>query len=396
MDYLAKLNKYRVFQYEINSAAQFYHEMVQRTDKFSRLLGANLIRHDFSMINRTFAVMVCLHATYIYLFTTSMYYYRNDIEKILLNITTIGFSIQMLAKIHLYAFRRERIVEINDLNQIYYENKYLDSKTVKDALIKSARLTYVVVKLNFIFSSAYWIVIITGPLTYSIITQNRLLPFGFEWTHSDDWTAYAINFTSQAILVFFVVVATIASDDTFIVYLLTGCGQMDAIVASLQDMNAMIDGDAQERKITEQLTRIIKLHQHLLLYMTELQDKYSGYFLITLGVLSYIMIVSLFAFILINWAMGLVLVLIGTSQLFFVCFLGTYLKMKYDELLLEIWLLKWYKLSIRNQKSYLLFLNGAQVPLSLTAIFTPLDMSAYLSIHKTLYSVCMLMMQFTE
>ncbi|EJY57561.1 AAEL017398-PA [Aedes aegypti] len=396
MDLIETLSRYYVFRYKINSAVQFYHEMVEKIDKYNAIIGANMFKSKSIVLTFPFALAVCMHCIYVYLFTSSMYYYRDDIEKILINVTTIGFSIQMLAKLYTFLYGRQNMVELHKLNLIYFENNHFGSETVKEALFKNAKFTYVVLQLVVIYLFTLWILITAPFLLYSVISSKRLLPFVFEWSHSENWIAYSVNFVIQAICFFYVVVGTYSTDATFIVYLLTGCGQIDAIGAMLQDLNTMIEDGASEQQITEQITRIVKLHQHLMLYMSDLESKFSGYFLTTLGVLSFIMIVSMCALILINWATGLLLVLIATCQLLFVCSLGTYWQIKCDKLLVDVWSLKWYRLSVRNQKSFLLLLNGAQAPLNLTAIFTPLDMSAYLSIHRTLYSICMLLIQFTE
>ncbi|XP_065078600.1 uncharacterized protein LOC135701671 [Ochlerotatus camptorhynchus] len=333
---------------------------------------------------------------YFYLFTTSTYYYRHDIEKILHNITTFGFSIQMSAKIYLFVICQKRITEIHELNLIFFEDNCSNSSNVKNALVKNAMLTNVVLKLTAMSTVMLCVILAFAPVLYSIITSDKLLPYGFEWVHSNTWTAYFINYPFQCITTSYVALATVSTDATFILYLLTGCGKVDTLIAMFQDLNVMIERNVSEHGTTEQLTKIIKLNQHLKWYMASVEKTFKGYFLVTLGCLSLNMIISATAVILINWFMGVVVVLFSTIQLFYVCFLGTFWQIKNDELLIEVWFFDWYKLSVKNQKSYLLFLNAAQAPATLTAIFIPLNMSAYLTIHKTLYSICMILSQFSE
>ncbi|XP_062565089.1 putative odorant receptor 83c [Armigeres subalbatus] len=396
MDIIKNLNKYYVFQYDIRSADQFYREMIVRVYKLSRLMGINFTDREFSVFNAVFLLAVVFHGMYVYVFSTSMYYYQDDVKKVLLNVTTVGFSIQMMAKLYLFVYNRLKVISLCELNNKYFEEHHSRSKAVKDALFKNAKLTYVLLQLAAMFPSVVMFLVVTFSILYTLITSNKLLPFGFEWMHSDTWTAYNVNILFQIVLLVYVVLATVGSDAIFILFLLVGSGQVDAITAMLQDLNAMIENDITEEQVTEQLREIIKLHQHLTLYMAKMEDSFKEYFLITLAALSFCMIVSLCAVLVIGWVMGIAVILFASSQLFYVCCLGTFWQIKCDELLIEVWTLKWYKLSLRNEKAFLMMLSASQVPLNLTAIFTSLDMSAYLNIHKTLYSICMILIQSTK
>lgn len=108
-----------------------------------------------------------------------------------------------------------------------------------------------------------------------------------------------------------------------------------------------------------------------------------------------------------SWYQGVLFILFVSYQLFFGCFLGTYLAIKvtvvcdefsitYNDLIFtsqneqfqrEIYNVSWYKLSIVNQKSLRFLLEAAQEPVCLTLVFAPLNMPTFLQVYKTIYSI---------
>ncbi|XP_062557425.1 uncharacterized protein LOC134222298 [Armigeres subalbatus] len=396
MDLLDKLQRYRIFRYDYKGADVAYLSTVDRIEYFSDFMGINLFNRKFKICNFRFLWGVSTLFIYVYLVVTSTYYYRNDIEKALSCVTTFGFSTQAASKIYSFIIRRKKVIEIHEINLDFFNMDIVQNETVKKAFKRSVQLSHVLQTLTI-----YGYCILTGiiglaPEIYGLITSKQVLSFGFEAIHSDAWSAYAVNSLFQVNCAYYVAFLTTVTDCAFILYLLTATGQIDAIVGLLHELDNMMSTEHEKERIDGQLYKIIKMHQHHQLYMRKVEHLFNLYFLISIASLCFNMSISLAALILIDWYLGIVVFCFASSQIFYMCFLGTYYETKSEFLIMKIGSFDWYKLSVRNQKSVKFLLTGTQSPILLTAILENLNVAAYLKIHKTVYSGLMLLLRVKE
>ncbi|XP_065078574.1 uncharacterized protein LOC135701652 [Ochlerotatus camptorhynchus] len=279
------------------------------------------------------------------------------------------------------------------MNVKFFSLDIIQDKTVKKALKPSAMLNNVLLTLTIYGYCVLVGIIGLAPMVYGLITSKQVLSFGFEAIHSDAWSAYAVNSLFQANCAYYVAFLTIVTDGTFILYLLTATGQIDAIIGLLKQLDAMMMLELEGQIIDNQLQKIIKFHQHHQLFMRQVENELNLYFLISIASLCFNMSISLAAFVLIDWYLGIVVFCFASSQIFYMCFLGSYYETKSDILITEIGSFDWYKLSLKNKKSVKFLLAATQAPIILTAILENLNVAAYLKIHKTVYSALMLLLR---
>ncbi|EAT43639.2 AAEL004966-PA [Aedes aegypti] len=393
MDLLNKLQKYHIFRHDYKGADVAYINTIDRIEYFSGFMGINLFNRVFKFCNFTFLWGVSTLFIYIYLVLTSTYYYRNDIEKALSCVTTFGFSTQGASKIYSFILRRKKVIVIHEMNLAFFKLDIMQNETVKKAFQPSVQLNHILLTLTIYGYIGLVAIIALTPELYGLIISKCILPFGFEIIHSDAGFAYAINSWFQVNCTYYVAFLTTVTDGTFILYLLNATGQIDAIVELLHELDDMMMKEHEEQKIDEQLQKIITIHKHHQLYMRKVEHLFNLYFLISIASLCFNMSISLAAFVLIDWYLGVVVFCFASSQIFYMCFLGSYYETKSEFLITEIGSFDWYKLSVKNQKMVNFILATSQSPILVTAILENLNVAAYLKIHKTVYSGIMLLLR---
>ncbi|XP_055527634.1 uncharacterized protein LOC129720211 [Wyeomyia smithii] len=393
MDYLAGLKRYRILQPADLNAEAVYQNSVKRIDVFNSYMGYAMFKRKISLLNFPFMWGICSLPIFLYLVIETAYWYRQDIEKALMSITTFGFGIQMASKVYTFVLKRKRIIDVHDMNMGYFNVDSMGSLEVQKSLSKNSSLTYILIS---IILTGYIIlvgVVAAAPALYGLVASDPLLPLGFEIIHSDSWIAYWINYSIQLSMCYYAAMLTTTSDATFILYILTSTGHIDAIIGLLDELGDMASQQVDENQISEHLTKILQVHQYHFHYMRKIEDLFKVYFLIAIASLWACITISLAAFVLINWYIGAVVVCFASCQIFFMCFLGTHMQLKSEELMLKVGSFAWYTLPLRDQKRAILFLAATQSPITLSAIMARLDVAAYLKIHKAVYSMLMVLLQ---
>lgn len=104
MDIIESLKRYRIFQFDYSNAGKVYLEAVDWIDRLNAFMGICYFDPKVSRLQPRFIWGITTLFIYIYLAFESTYWYRNDVEKLLLCITTHGFSVQVnlrVVKCHL-------------------------------------------------------------------------------------------------------------------------------------------------------------------------------------------------------------------------------------------------------------------------------------------------------
>ncbi|XP_038108421.1 odorant receptor 67d isoform X2 [Culex quinquefasciatus] len=382
--------------FDYSNAGKVYLEAVDWIDRLNAFMGICYFDPKVSRLQPRFIWGITTLFIYIYLAFESTYWYRNDVEKLLLCITTHGFSVQMASKVYTFIINRSQVVEVNTMNRDYFEMETTKSVTVQNSHKSSATIAYILLKMT---AACYIILvglIVLGPAIGGAIVSEKILPFGFELSHSNAWPAYIMNLAFHVNCGFYVAFLTTSSDSTFILYLLTAVGQIDAISGLLNELNEMLEKNASEEVISLQLRRIFQLHQHHFAYMRMFKNMFQYYFMMAITMLYFCMSICLAAFVLINWYMGVLVFCFCSAQIFYMCFLGTALQSKTEFLMKEIDSFSWYRLSVPNQKFAILFLASAQNPILLSAAMVKLNVATYLQVHKSVYSFLMLLLRIKQ
>lgn len=205
----------------------------------------------------------------------------------------------MASKVYTFIINRSQLVEVNMMNRDYFEMETTKTVTVQNSLKSSATIAFILLKMTaacYIFLVG---LIVIGPAIGGLIVSEKILPFGFELSHSFEWPAYTMNLAFQMNSAFYVAFLTTSSDSTFILYLLTAVGQIDAISGLLDELNEMLEKSATEDQISIQLRKIFQLHQHHLAYMRKFNNMFQYYFMMAITMLYFCMSICLAAFVLV-------------------------------------------------------------------------------------------------
>ncbi|KAL1401263.1 hypothetical protein pipiens_006745 [Culex pipiens pipiens] len=211
----------------------------------------------------------------------------------------------------------------------------------------------VIVKVMLLCYAFTSISLILVPLLYTIQSGEKTLPFGFyiPQLDRDTWFGYFCNYAIQIYLTTYVSSLDMGTDCIYMMTLMSSFTQIDLLKMSLVEMNKMIDNE----------------------------DKDLDNFFKQL-----------------SWYQGYVFIAFLSYQLFFGCFLGTLLAIKNEQLQHEIYRVTWYKLSIPNQKMLQFVLKSSQESVCMSLIFAPLDMSTYLQVYKSIYSLFTMLLTVEE
>uniref|UniRef100_A0A182G0B0 Uncharacterized protein n=2 Tax=Anopheles albimanus TaxID=7167 RepID=A0A182G0B0_ANOAL len=297
-------------------------------------------------------------------------------------------------KLYSFIFTRREVIALNEINLEYYRTMMSQSDGIKRVLCDNLSLIYIVARVAGLAYLVLELTTLITPTISSFSVSELILPFGFFFPFVDPDTTfgYIWNFVFQLIISAYYWLLTVGSDITTIYNLLTACGQLDMLMALIDELNEELELDKPPAVIRRKIVQIVQLHQQHREYLQRLVDFLNLYHLIAVGCSVLAMIISVMGLVLLDWYPGVAMVFLGSSQLFYVCFLGTSLDIKVtDDLTDKVGAVSWSKLSVADMKYMKLVLAMTQKPKLLVVATTPLNISAFVQIHKMIYSMGMML-----
>uniref|UniRef100_A0A182VT62 Uncharacterized protein n=1 Tax=Anopheles minimus TaxID=112268 RepID=A0A182VT62_9DIPT len=369
-------------------------------ETFNKSMGASFFKRKHSFINFFFIFGISNLVLYLVSVLKSAYDSRHDTTKLIYCIATFGFCCQAIMKIYSFIITRQRVVDLYENNLFYYQNMMHQSNTVKRVLCDNASLIYIVIKGTVLIYLILVITTMTIPGFSSLFLADRILPFGFvvPFIGADTLTGYLWNYIMQVIMATYYWIITVGSDITTIYNLLTAYGQLDVLMTIIEELDELLERDECPQEIRDKIIEIVHQHQHHRSYLQQLVHFLNPYHFVTLGSTVPTMVISVLGLVLLDWYPGAAIVFLGSVQIFYICFLGTSLEIKVrdifiitDALTLKVGAIHWNKLSIRDMKYMNLVLAMTQKPKMLAVATLPLNITAFLKIHKLIYSLIMML-----
>uniref|UniRef100_A0A182G048 Uncharacterized protein n=2 Tax=Anopheles albimanus TaxID=7167 RepID=A0A182G048_ANOAL len=319
--------------------------------------------------------------------------YRHDISKLIFCITTMGFNCQAIVKIFFFTIRRSRVLKLNDFSNKHYRSVLRESDRVQGAICKNLSLMFVITKGTLYLYQMLLITALIVPAIGSFFLGDLLLPFGFilPFANPQETTGYVVNYFFQTIMSYYYYGISAGSDIAIIYNLLTASGQLDCMMALIEELNDQLTQGAAPAAIRRKIVQIIQLHQFHREYMNKLMHFLYLYHVGAIGCTIFSIIISVLGFVLLRWYTGIMLGVLASLQLFYICFLGTCLEIKTDELIATVGAIKWDRLSRVEMKNMNLMLTITQNPKLLLLVSTPLNINTYLQVHKMIYSMVMML-----
>ncbi|XP_050093748.1 uncharacterized protein LOC126576500 [Anopheles aquasalis] len=393
MEFLRKLKKYRFFSYTPPNPYDGCVEITRRIDHFNRMMGISFFNPDHSFINPSFIFGIGNFVIYGFSVFITIYRFRNDITKVIHCLTTCGFASQAVMKLYSFIITRREVIALNEINSEYYRTMMSQSDGIKRVLCENLSLIYIVSRVAGLAYLVLELTTLITPTISSFSVTELILPFGFFFPFVDPDTTfgYIWNFVFQLIISAYYWMLTVGSDITTIYNLLTACGQLDMLMALIDELNEELELGKPSVVIRQKIVQIVQLHQQHREYLQRLVDFLNLYHLIAVGCSVLAMIISVMGLVLLDWYPGVAMVFLGSSQLFYVCFLGTSLDIKTDDLTDKVGAVSWSKLSVADMKYMKLVLAMTQKPKVLVVATTPLNISAFVQIHKMIYSMGMML-----
>ncbi|EDS32026.1 conserved hypothetical protein [Culex quinquefasciatus] len=299
MNLLDSLARLRLFRFEFFDTGAAYRAATARLDQINALVGVCMFNARVSRAQPAFIWGIISLLLYVYLAFESTIWYRDNIDKLMMCITTHGFSLQMASKVYTFILNRNRVIEINEINLKYFGTSGRKAASQLECLKPSAKIANILITMTIFGYVTLTSLIIAIPVIYGLIVSKKVLPMGYEVVHSTEWPGYIVNLLFQINCMIYVSLTTITSDGTFILFLMSAIGQIDAILGRLSEFSEQLKQTDDDEQITGNLKQILRLHQHHQRYMRKLDDLFSTYFMIAIISLYFCMSVCLASFLLV-------------------------------------------------------------------------------------------------
>jgi hypothetical protein len=171
--------------------------------------------------------------------------------------------------------------------------------------------------------------------------------------------------------------------------ILNACCRVEVIINMLNSINDTytlnVDTTETEADREDRITEIFKncIHQHVGVQnlISDMDEQFSATYLLQFFTDSLMMVMSLNV-VVTGEVTSVYLLLAGALfQLFVSCYYGNKLLIESDILYNATMAVTWNKMSLKNQKLYMLFLQGTQKSLTVSAIFSPVNLEVFLDVR---------------
>uniref|UniRef100_A0A182F1R1 Uncharacterized protein n=2 Tax=Anopheles albimanus TaxID=7167 RepID=A0A182F1R1_ANOAL len=240
------------------------------------------------------------------------------------------------------------------------------------------------------------IIVYSYAIMMPIMKGKLELAFGFQLPFIDHTTVagFGINWLFQAVQVIEGVVGLAACDICLVFLIVNATGQMDLIIIYLRRLTELVDTDIDGQnaaQIAEVVHEIVIKHLEHTKHITDMDTLLKKQFFVNFGCMIFELVASLAIIVRYPWYPGMAVTLLCTIQLFVNCSLGTFLSLKNDKLVNEIYAVNWYGLSTTHQKTLKRVLQKAQLPVVLSDGFSAIDLFNFVQIYKKIYSYLMVL-----
>ncbi|XP_050072234.1 odorant receptor 49b-like [Anopheles maculipalpis] len=177
-------------------------------------------------------------------------------------------------------------------------------------------------------------------------------------------------------------------DGVIVVALISMCTRIGALELMLKELDEkIVDSKWQQTKHLEPyLDRIIELHTDMKRFADLVKSTFEMHFFTIFGMICFIICMCL------NVIAGqprnsiYPLLLASVCQLFMVCLFGNVLLIVNDRLPNSIYEIRWYRLTVAQQKKILFLLANAQTDVMMSAVFMPVNMTSFVAVCRAAYS----------
>lgn len=363
-----------------------YENALQKLQiKKTKIMGLNFLSDDYKVLNRN---LVGITLTNIIIFITSSFYsfkiYAGDMEKTVFCLVSFGFVIKATVKIKAFILNREKFKEI--VHKIKGFHTIAASHDYQEIFMKYSRVCDIVMKFIDILFGFVATSTLLNPILIKILTNELVLPFGFELPFSDPTTTsgYAINYIFTLQIAYWAYLGFSAAESYNAVSIIPVFGAFDLLFKMIVDLkkfnNEKDDEEMKERK--NLLHEIIKTHQDLLDLIDELENFYKSTNFICLGAIVIQCVASLFALITIGWYVGFVIVMMCIAEIFMMCIFGALLGIMKEKFREKIGEIDWVGKDRVECKTIVYMLHSTEDASTFTYVVGPLNFETFMMVRS--------------
>lgn len=262
MTLLKKLNSYKIFRYSHTEPNEFYDSLIVVPNRIAKIIGLNVFSENYKVLTWNWFSLIMMISVYFYCTAVTAYEVRFDTGDLIYCLVEGGIGIQGLAKIYTYLVYRKELVWIHQYTkQLYHEACNDQTKSMLMDNIFLLKVAIIVMLMCYAFTS---ISLITAPMLFSIMTGEKILPFGFYIPNMDrtEWFGYLINYAVHLYDTIYVSAEDMAADTIYMITMLSAFTQIDLLMMSLKETSRMLDKDEKDdENLQAHLALVIKRHE---------------------------------------------------------------------------------------------------------------------------------------
>lgn len=259
MEFVKGLRRFRIFQHSQTNPAEFHRHVIVAPNAAARLAGLDIFTEGYTIIQWTVFFGIFFIGVYLFNCAFTAYEVRNNTKDLIFCLVTFGMAPHESVKFYTFLFFREEFLWMHQYTMNLYREECCD-RTI-NMMMDNIFLLSVIVKMMMISYTFSIISIDLFPLAYSLITGEKIFPFGIYIPFVDHttWFGYFVNFMLQVLLTLYVISESMGPDSMYMITMMSSFMQIDLLILSLKDLSNKIL--ANDLNVEQNLKSIIKRYQ---------------------------------------------------------------------------------------------------------------------------------------
>ncbi|XP_055590515.1 odorant receptor 67d-like [Uranotaenia lowii] len=387
---------------ELLPKVKFSYELFDYNLLFIRwmadICGLDMMVDNYKFNYRTFRSAAAIFLSFVSAAYSAIVYYP-DIYKITELLLAFGIGLQSAAKFYIgiahWPFYK---MMYNNIRHLHYINR--NHRRNASTLLLLIKRIHLVSKAIFALYSIAFTVLLLYPVFWFWVKNEKVLTIHLLIPGLNPETSYGYGQTLivHAIMVFLAGAGMIAADTVILLFVSSVSGFADVLRNELDDLNELLDATHRDEKIIKEKVRIIcHLHQEVVQYESDLDERYVNTCFVQVVTSVTLMSGALFLIYTKNHIPSYGLLPASFFQLLEFCLLGTVLTVKNQEIMESIYGAHWYKLQKPEQRCFELMLHKSQNAIEMTiGGLAPLNIETFVGIINRIYSFFMMLINFIE
>ncbi|KFB40824.1 hypothetical protein ZHAS_00008347 [Anopheles sinensis] len=372
----------------LNSEAKFQRlkSLISRHMEYN---GVNIIREDWRVSFRTF---VC--ATFVlmqpFVNISSFLYYSHSLDMLTENLSLGCSGIQLVVRTYFYLCQRDLCRNV--IREIGEQRLLLglpDNERMEQLFCKSfdwmARY-YWIMHASYLSAITFiaMALVIPDPKKHGLPLAYRLplLP-------PDEQDLYwYITFAYHVGLILMAIHYLVPIDGMMMVSLFSARTRVHALKVLLEELDEKIGLSEWQRTehLEANLNRIIELHVSIRRFTRLINNSYQLHYFTVFGTICFVLCLSVNLIVVTPKNSIYNYLLASICQLFVGCYFGNLLLIENDSLSSCVYCIRWYRMTIAQQKKILILITNTQPDLQVSALFLPVNMASFVTIIRAAYS----------